>query len=742
MKRLTAITFLLFTCLFSPVLAAQDCQGGSVPDPCIPDSGSENSVVGVSEILTPYYEYVVSYSATEVGAQIAIYYDARVDASLYLGGSLLWTIREVGILDAEAQSSPQSTVEGRTYRVESEHLLEVDTVWCDNPGEGGCYAPYSFTRQWNSGTAFAEFVGSYNEGSMDFVTDLGGTSWSIDTTPPRITAVYNGDTTCGTGNSPASATRNSSGYFTICGSALTAGGDDPSPDVLWDTGGNCPPQSQAYCVSLTPVTAADDKILVAYTIALASNVGPHRVWVMTYAGYSNMTQTFSIGDPTPVITSVTPNSWLAGTTIAVTITGIAFGTSPSVTVTGPGVSCIGGGSCATSNPGDTSVSITVIIAASASSPATVTVTSNGYNANGFQPAQAGQRTSDSAPATISPFDAPVPQIKFNGSDVANKGEPVCPGNVACVFVGQRIALTAVVPDPPSGLTVQTYSWSRPEGTVVAGYSTGKTEGTVQTFPATKVGNCQTLTESCLTFYWVDQGVSRSINFSYTLSNGQGKSATVVFNVTGPSEPAVAIVPKPLDRTKIQIGPGGALGAGRSVVMYFGSNAIGGPPGITLTGSANRPSANQGQYSWIQVLTKYNWRYVNAQGRWVCPLDASPEGDGGVVPGAIFEDTPWVFATPDLGETAVTFEAKAYLMWTPNQAAGCTGSACTILVPLALLNWSWTADAINTRPDDATGGGWIFTGCQNCSSDVTAQPTGVHPEWKGNTSQGCQPAGIQ
>jgi hypothetical protein len=96
-------------------------------------------------------------------------------------------------------------------------------------------------------------------------------------------------------------------------------------------------------------------------------------------------------------------------------------------------------------------------------------------------------------------------------------------------------------------------------------------------------------------------------------------------------------------------------------MYFGSNVMGGQPGITLTGSSNLPSANQGQYSWIQVLTTYDWRYINAQGRYVCPLDASPEGDGGITPGSTFSDNPWVFATLDLGESAVSFKAKAYLM---------------------------------------------------------------------------------
>ncbi|HWB84233.1 MAG TPA: hypothetical protein VG675_08840 [Bryobacteraceae bacterium] len=160
------------------------------------------------------------------------------------------------------------------------------------------------------------------------------------------------------------------------------------------------------------------------------------------------------------------------------------------------------------------------------------------------------------------------------------------------------------------------------------------------------------------------------------------------------------------------------------------------------GSANLPSGNQGQYSWIQVLTNYNWHYINAQGRWVCPLDFSPEGDGAVVAGATFTDNPWVLATPDRGETEVAFDAKTYLMWMPNPASECSGSACTIPVPLALFNWSWTADAINTRPNDDTGSGWIFTGCQNCSSDAAAQPTSVPPEWTSNTSQGCQPVPAQ
>ena len=172
-------------------------------------------------------------------------------------------------------------------------------------------------------------------------------------------------------------------------------------------------------------------------------------------------------------------------------------------------------------------------------------------------------------------------------------------------------------------------------------------------------------------------------------------------------------------------------------MYFGSNYIGGLPGITLTGSANAPASNQGQYSWMQVLSAYNWRFINADGRWLCPLDYSPEGDGVAEPGTVFSDNPWVLATPNFGETQVSFYAAAYFMWTPNAASSCTGPSCTAPIPLAVVNWSWTADAIDNNPSSAA---FALTGCQGCSSS-SPQSTATFPQWTGNTKNGCQPQAV-
>ncbi|HXR77217.1 MAG TPA: IPT/TIG domain-containing protein [Bryobacteraceae bacterium] len=87
---------------------------------------------------------------------------------------------------------------------------------------------------------------------------------------------------------------------------------------------------------------------------------------------------FSVGDPTPVITSISPNSWNAGTSIQVTITGHGFGTNPSLTITGPAVA---GYSTAAS---DTQIVATVTIAAnSPGGAATVEVQSHGYTVSGL-----------------------------------------------------------------------------------------------------------------------------------------------------------------------------------------------------------------------------------------------------------------------------------------------------------------------------------------------------------------------
>lgn len=364
----------------------------------------------------------------------------------------------------------------------------------------------------------------------------------------------------------------------------------------------------------------------------------------------------------------------------------------------------------------------------------------------------------STQATTRPFVPPVPQISFNGSNVTNNGTPSCPGNVACVFVGQKIALTtnmsSIKSSLPADVTVQSYSWSMPpQGTVVGGYNPSTASGMVQHFPIAQPGTCQTLAESCLTFYWVDQGSSRTLTFSYTLSTGQARSAAVTFSVGGPTNVGIAVTP-PLNRNLIQTVQANPLVlATNRQVLVFGSNVPGGQKGIRLQGSATLPSDNQGQYSWIQLLTTRNVYFTTAQGRWLCPLDDPPEHDGVYNPnnylGPTFEDSPWSLLPMSnnpqeiQAEVADSFKASAYLMWTPNAASGCVGAACTILVPLAQLNWSWSGDAINTLVSQPSGTAWVLTDCQGCLSEPSRTTTS-YPEWRKSMGApaGCLPRQIQ
>ena len=271
-----------------------------------------------------------------------------------------------------------------------------------------------------------------------------------------------------------------------------------------------------------------------------------------------------------------------------------------------------------------------------------------------------------------------------------------------------------------------------------GYAPLTASGKVQPFPDGQVGPCQrSLTDSCLTFYWVDQGAPRTLTFSYTLSTGQTRSATVTFYVGGPTNAGIGVTPTPLNRDLIQVvlATPLVLGTDRQVLV-FGSNLPSGQRGIKLDASASLPSGNQGEYSWIQLLTKYNWHYIDGQGRYECRLDKSPVLDGSYnYPnqiGPTTEDSPWVYADQDKGETEASFEATAYLMWKPNPATGCSGDACTIVVPLAKLGWSWTGDAINTLTPPPNGTTWMLTGCQTCVSGL-AQVTTLHPKWETSTT---------
>ncbi|MCC7157777.1 MAG: hypothetical protein IT161_24565 [Bryobacterales bacterium] len=410
----------------------------------------------------------------------------------------------------------------------------------------------------------------------------------------------------------------------------------------------------------------------------------------------------------PVIYSVSPNQWPAGQATTFTISGDGFGYDPDLTISGAGiVSYTPKCASAPSPPCNTQIVATVTI--DANTPGgmveTITVTANGLNPSGFLPVpiqgQSGQAT---AQATTQAFIPPVPQIWFNGSNIA--------GQTVAVYVGQRIPLTAVV-SLPNGASPTSQSWNRVvqssglSGTVVAGYNPQQASGTVITLPVATPGTCQTLSESCLTFYWVDAGTWQW-QYTYTYAN-QSRSAIATFNVLGP----VTATPE----ITTQVGSAQALvNAGVPGMYLAGVQFQTGQVGILFQTPALPAPGNNGTYHWVQIVNSDQIRLRNQDGVLTCLSPAGfPALDNhypyGTPGGSLFSvnrpndtatDNPAINLTSTWGEAQRLFSATMYLMWDPTLPAGCTAatatnaSTCTsIPVPLASVAWQFPGNAINT-----------------------------------------------
>jgi hypothetical protein len=125
-------------------------------------------------------------------------------------------------------------------------------------------------------------------------------------------------------------------------------------------------------------------------------------WSCPYTYYSNGQAGASgtVADLTPVISSLSPNTWWAGVATTVTIAGQHFGTNTPTLQFSPSSAF----SYSVSSHSDTQIiaSISVAVGTPSESVA-VSVTSTGYNGNGFQSGGTGQSaTSTQTTATVYP----------------------------------------------------------------------------------------------------------------------------------------------------------------------------------------------------------------------------------------------------------------------------------------------------------------------------------------------------
>jgi hypothetical protein len=669
----------------------------ALPERC---AGQDSYIEGISAIAaSPDGSEVDTWSETYVTPDLAYYYGAYVEGYLYQNGG--------PIDDGDAAEYPyfndaiwemSDPVEvGSDYQLVSNHGVLAYWIY-DDDGTDYYYNPDGFESSGDvpSGTDFDPGDGAiYVEVELIYV---GSTAADMSAAPPSIT-----------GLNPSTAAVGSSGAITVTGANLL----DP---CTGNTTANI--TGSGISLSVSSVSTDGTQALLNYSIATNASTGNQALTLTTCFGTSNQ-ELFQVGDPTPVIQSVNPSSWLAGQQISFTVNGTGFGTAPTLQVAGNGVSC-----CTNVAGSDTQISATASVAANAPNGlATITVTSTGYYGSGFMPIGGGGSTSSTTTtANIVATQGPAPTILWgvdpggNGS-ICNSGAQNIAGTTAenpfPVVVGQQIAFTACFPVPP-GATISSESWSptRPKGTVVAGYNASTSGGSVQEFEG---ATCSTVNSYCdfTPFYWVDVGGNgSSFTFSYLLSNETTGSATVTFGVTG--LPAVTTASLTSSVNGVNIWPPGAIWPDVQLpIVELGNGSTTAGAGVTFT--VTQPPG-QGAYSWVQLITSDVQQFVTNQRVITCEPpavlgkdgppttpDPNPELDSGYpYPGGTgnsMTDSPYMavdmFSTSPTGEGSRKFSAMTYLMWTPNAASGCSGAACTIPVPVGTLSWSYCSDAINT-----------------------------------------------
>ncbi|MEJ2008142.1 MAG: hypothetical protein P8Z30_08310, partial [Acidobacteriota bacterium] len=585
-----------------------------------PCAAQSSYIEGISEIIpSSDGSLVYTWSETYVTPDLAAYYEAYVEGYVYQNGN--GPVAEGSELGNpywnDAVVEMEGTVsDGSDYELISNHGVAAYYIYYVN-GTEYYYNPYGFAFTSGSQPGSTDFA-PYEGGSIYITAELiylGSTAVEMSAAPPSISGV-----------SPSGAAVESSGTITVTGSNL-----------LNVCSGSTSASISGSGTTLTVGSVSQDgtQAVLNYSIAANASTGSQTLTLTTCFGSGSAS--FQVGDPTPVITGVSPNKWPAGSETSFIISGSGFGTAPTLSVTGNGVT-----GSAISSSTDTQISATVNVAANAPSGiATITVTSTGYLGNGFVSTAGGGGSTNSATAnaSINATQAPAPTIVWGpdsgdgancgGSNIANT-----PQNPLPVVVGQQIAFTACF---PQGVTITSETWSPtvPAGTVVSGYNASTTGGCVVTFgnygstdcdkPASTGAVCGTANYCDFpTFYWVDTGGNGStftIKYTYTLSGTTYTgSASLTFSVSGPTNVEVSttasgviIYPPPNNTQHYEDIP----------LLINGAPSVP-SPGMNFVASSTLPSGDQGSYEWVQTITHDVSRYLTQSG----PTPPSDSVSGG------------------------------------------------------------------------------------------------------------------
>ena len=418
-------------------------------------------------------------------------------------------------------------------------------------------------------------------------------------------------------------------------------------------------------------------------------------------GYQSGTGTGNVGPPIK-ITNVSPSNLVLGGSGSMTISGSGFSSypgTPTINFDGAGIAV----------PTATVINDSTI-------QANYAVNCSGSSQNlqvTFPSADSGTAQSNWWPISVASPAAPAPKIMFNGSDAT--------GTTQSVAVGQQIALSASIPSLPACTSVASQTWSTPPGTAVGGYTANSSSGVV-----TSISTVNTNAQS-YTFYWVDNGSTRKMTYHYTLNTGAtSPTATVTFNVVGPTSPTVAVaVPGRTvisNLTDSNNKPLKVLSFG-TLEGTFPTAVDASVEGITFDGSANEPSGySNAKFQWVQIVNSSTSKFI-AGTTTTCPASGlDNQYPYSKLTGT--SDAPGFGLASGNTEQTITTSYTMYFMWN-------SGLANAIPIALGHVDWTWTADA------KQTSGVWsIISGSGGPTN--TSQPFTVSsyfPRWTSQVLNG-------
>jgi hypothetical protein len=400
---------------------------------------------------------------------------------------------------------------------------------------------------------------------------------------------------------------------------------------------------------------------------------------------------------TPWIGSISPSTWIAGSTQYFDISGSGFGSAPSISITGDV------GSFDIISHTDTSISAWVDLSYSSGGTAQVTVTSNGYNGMSFIPGPYDH--SPTGQAANAQITAPPPTVRIYDSYTNQRID----GSTRTVTAGRFLDVSATAQDG----TPSSYLWSLPSATLAAPWSWSVSDTSNEPVPVTGLSGTD------LSWAFSQWGSGQDVGVAVAFPSGNA-SNSVTYNVNAPAVTTL---------TATQAGVAAETTCtGSSGYWAMCLDSPGGQPGISFVhnGSAD------GSYDLVQILNSAVIGRTDANGS---RCEARTSGRDGEQPvgSQDFPSVPLDGTNPSTGaiyvRATVSESFSTYLMFTPQSQTGGTP------VPVSVANWSWSGEAVR-----AANGNWTLTSAPGSTQTINGSPATAYPSWTGAANPGvaCSP----